>query len=713
MISIYMPVIIILSYSIIVGLIGMDSISRSHRSVQPHIFNPSTSLVTISPFYNALNSIPNQESAEKNQESDSISSKYKKSLHIDDSDILSKKIGLTCNPSNLGYSIKNGEFVFPNYTYPSCSVQTDKNTPKMRIDLDSNTFYMSCEKGDPYYILEPIERKGRLFQYDEILPYYTISEYKNPVKLSTQEYAFGSCDGGETFTNAVNVFRKDAKVLEEAKEKMNSLSPKNKPLIVFMLTVDSFSRRHFYRKLPKTIKYFNNGIKDFSIFDFKLHNVIGQSSIENIVPIFSGNFYLDIPLTESTVPREYDVHKNDSMWTLFKSKGFVTMFGLENCDYYFPNALGRNLNIDHKVRTFYCTARGFMNLDTEIHSRPVQRCIGERMSHWYTLNYANSFSKSYQEVNQWIYIHLNTAHEATGQHAGTLDDDLLETLQNYTEKFSKTHEIAIFLHADHGMRYGNWYQDVEAYQENKLPVFFLIISNTLLSRIPNSINNLIENTERLTVKKDLRATINYLADMPYTVNGKSEEPSKLLNLFLQKSPLNRTCESLNISPFECSCLVIKEIKNYTDDSEFLSLIMKVIEIALFKMNSLVNTPYSGQFGLCKKLTFREILNVYGMALNNKVEEVQIKFGVNENIRAVFEVFAFVGTHTRSEVLISSSYRSSIVSFVYRGNKTRIKVFGIKRKDKYAGICEYTSRSLKIKAEYCICNEDKLSIFSTD
>jgi hypothetical protein len=56
-----------------------------------------------------------------------------------------------------------------------------------------------------------------------------------------------------------------------------------------MLTVDSFSRRHFYRKMKKTIDYFNKGHENFSIFDFKLHNVIGQSSVQNIVPIFSGD----------------------------------------------------------------------------------------------------------------------------------------------------------------------------------------------------------------------------------------------------------------------------------------------------------------------------------------------------------------------------------------------------------------------------------------
>ena len=377
------------------------------------------------------------------------------------------------------------------------------------------------------------------------------------------------------------------------------------------------------------------------------------------------------------------------------------MMGLENCDYYFPNALGRYPTIDHKVRSFYCAARGFLDLETEIFSRPVQRCIGPHMSHWYTLNYTHSFSQNYRGLNQWIYIHLNSAHEATGQHAATLDDDLIDTLSKYMNDLGKDHDIAIFLHADHGMRYGNWYQDIEAYQENKLPVFFLIASKNLLNRIPGSYDNLIANTERLTIKKDLRPTINYLADLPYGTQ-KPGNKGNSVNLFLEKSPLNRTCDSVSISPFDCSCLVVQEIKDYRDDPDFFNLIMKLIDEAIFKINSYTYTPVTGPIRLCSRLTFRTILNVYGLSLNNKVEEVQIKFGVNENLNAVFEVFAFVGTHLRSNVLISSSYRNSIASFVYRGYRSRIKVFGIKRKDKYGGKCEFLSRSLRLRAEFCVC-----------
>ena len=56
-----------------------------------------------------------------------------------------------------------------------------------------------------------------------------------------------------------------------------------------ILTIDSYSRRHFFRKMPKTVKFLNNLNSTFAAFDFKLHNVYGESSTDNMVPVFSGN----------------------------------------------------------------------------------------------------------------------------------------------------------------------------------------------------------------------------------------------------------------------------------------------------------------------------------------------------------------------------------------------------------------------------------------
>jgi hypothetical protein len=59
-------------------------------------------------------------------------------------------------------------------------------------------------------------------------------------------------------------------------------------------------------------------------------------------------------------------------------------------------------------------------------------------------------------------VHVDAAHEATGQHAQTLDDDLVEFLASFMEK-NRDKEVVILFEGDHGMRYGDWFRSVPAF----------------------------------------------------------------------------------------------------------------------------------------------------------------------------------------------------------------------------------------------------------
>ena len=242
-----------------------------------------------------------------------------------------------------------------------------------------------------------------------------------------------------------------------------------------------------------------------------------------------------------------------------------------------------------------------------------------------------------------------------------------------------------------------------------MPVFFLIASKPLIERMPYSYDNLIENTLRLTTKKDLRHTINYLADLPYFTPEKSSR-EKYINLFTEKAFLNRTCEEIGISPFDCSCLDVEEITDIDTSSEFYELILNVIEAGLYKMNSVVHLISSGYYHICKKLTFNKILNIYGTMINNKVESLRIKFSINEDHNAIFEVFSFIGSDNESPVLIPGRSKGPVTTYVYRNHKVRIKIVGVIRIDTYSKFCDNLARSLKIKPEYCICDKKMLDFY---
>ena len=336
------------------------------------------------------------------------------------------------------------------------------------------------------------------------------------------------------------------------------------------------------------------------------------------------------------------------------------------------------------------------------------------MSHYYLLNYTKAFAEEYREVNQFGYLHLNAAHEETGQHAVTLDSDLEQFLSTYLPQMQSTHDLVLFLQGDHGMRYGNWYKDIEAYQENKLPALFVVASDRLLERLPASYDVLWHNSERLVSKRDLRATLLGLARAAYGQEYPVHEEAYLsrdYNLFSEKIPDYRTCRKLQIPPWYCSCLDLKEIEPdvfvSNSDPSLNSLLTLISTEAVHLINSEVYSPLSIPTGLCRKLTFRSVLKAYGLNLGPKMEQIQLEFGVEEHESARFEVYAIVGTENGSHFMRIEKERMPVTPFTYRGYQTKLRVnyrqiIGVQRKDKYKGPCEVVSRENGLRGELCVC-----------
>jgi hypothetical protein len=307
-----------------------------------------------------------------------------------------------------------------------------------------------------------------------------------------------------------------------------------------------------FRKLPNTIKLLDkiNKGEEFAVFDFKIHNILAPTSVDNQVPIFAP---LDRFMFNFEGDQAVDNLGETALWNQLRELGFVSLLGLENCDSYFPKSLGRKPNVDYSAGPFYCMSYDYADYKMEKEAAVKQRCIGPNMSHHHILKYTLEATRLNAEVNQFQYLHLNAGHEATGLHAETLDDDLVEFLKTYLEEFGEGSDIAIFLQADHGMRYGNWFKDLAAYQENKLPSFFFLGSRSLLDSREYSYDTILHNTQRITSKLDIRKTILGLVGLNETFAYSA------LDLLSEKAKNSRTCDVMGINPWDCSCLVFEEI----------------------------------------------------------------------------------------------------------------------------------------------------------
>lgn len=539
-------------------------------------------------------------------------------FYIDSTDDLAK-LGLSCLPDSFGYSITRGNEIFPPYEYPKCSEVNKQNDTYLHINREKNILYMDCPDGsNNKYLVGPFDKR-RLIQREEGYPNWKVNSYKSPINATNFEFGLGSCDiDGEELKQAdmSPIFQKTA--YANAKNLTTQ-----KPRIIFFFTLDSVSRRHFFRKIPKVVSYLNflNQNSSYSVFDFNLHNTLGGDSAENHVPMLGGNLNY---AKETKGNQNKDFLGEKAMWNMFRSKGFISQLLFESCDTNFNEALGRNPKADYVVGPFNCAVERFTSMSFVLKSHS-QRCIGGHQSHFYVMNYTLAVLDMNPDVNHFIYLHIDTAHEGTGQHAATLNEDLYEYLKGFLEKYHN-YEIFMFLQADHGMRYGPWYTEVEGYMEQKLPALFVIASKSLLLQYPNSYNALAVNSQRLISKMDLRETALHLANF-------TEEKKYSINLLTKIAAKARTCDDLEISPWSCSCLAMREINN--PDSNLGLFLDRLKNYAQSIINSYSYTDPQHPIGsVCKKILLGNITKVYQISVNNLQElfKLEVESPTQKNMK---------------------------------------------------------------------------------
>jgi hypothetical protein len=250
-----------------------------------------------------------------------------------DVDIQSKQApndpAIRCIPESFGYTKEQAAKVFPDVDFPSCGEVNDVKHDIIKLDPATDLLTMTCPG---WYWLG----NGA---YEELLgkePYLgTRVKYTGPVKLRNQEeWAFGTCDNDKTtrVEGATYSHRPNPEAVQRAQATMEVLqqeaaetsgSKQTKPLSVIMLTLDSVSRRQFYRKLPQT-KAFLESVDPqlFRVFDFKIHNVMGDNSLPNVWPVFTGKAQPNITESKRNRYKEMveDLVGRDAIWHYLKQQ---------------------------------------------------------------------------------------------------------------------------------------------------------------------------------------------------------------------------------------------------------------------------------------------------------------------------------------------------------------------------------------------------------
>lgn len=637
------------------------------------------------------------------------------SLQLDDTEQLRSLSGqLAVLPELFGYSKEKGELIFPNKTYPRCESQARKTSNWVKLNYETNTLEMLCKRSNYLgaFVTGPIEGI-KISNPTDLRPKWKVREYVGtPMAIpEDHDFAIATClADSKLFELYFHKPRNNTEIHKRLPFKPDS--KRQKPMIILVPVVDSFSRRHFYRKLPLTVDYLNalDQGSDWSVFDFKLHNIIGADTAENMNRVFGEKWVKRFEGNQNV-----DFHGQNAIWTLLKGKGFVTLFGSDACNHNMPMSMGRRPKVDYAVNLFYCALYVYGDYRAAKQFVNHQRCVGSHMSHYYLMNYTLEFSQLYRGRNQWVFAHFTAAHEMTGQHAATLDEDLRDYLRNYTEEFGKDHEIVILLNGDHGMRYGEFLTHQESIQEHRLPAFFFIARKDFLKNYsPETAAVLQHNTQRLNSKPDIRETILALAD--WQAGLQHTKHPRFFNLLSDLIPDSRDCDTADIPIWYCSQYLPEPLPRYvyvprelnyttrTLEEQQLGKLMRDLALEIiYIMNTDAYSPYFMEPGwLCRKLSLGELRNAGFTEISKGRFLVKIMFSVEQSERAEFDAWLLLTPEPyNDEVMKHENYRS--LPIVFRGKRLYFRLIIALRTDKYGGECELYSRRLGLNPQYCICN----------
>lgn len=367
-----------------------------------------------------------------------------------------------------------------------------------------------------------------------------------------------------------------------------------------VILLDSISRPHFYRILPRAVEALHKISHDPKIqattLDFELVQGIGQQTFENIRPFFCGVLEDDNKVTASSKNTRASLGV-EVLYGTFKKWGYQTLFQEDLCWYDVWGSVLTDIEkravpqsdsafkerwkefeekvakkqVDHQgITHFSCTALDKMLRRTNHYDYPQKICLNGKFYSWYFMNYITKVYtalKSDEKAKPLLsYMHFNTGHETNGKRMINMDANMAKFIINMAS-FSDTLTLIL---SDHGHTRTPFRNTKEGGKELYDPLFFMIVPDGVREKLgPQRMNALVTNQKRLFVLKDVHKAFMSLHDrqkmdsVDYSVTG-----------IFSEIPANRTCADLEMLPAaKCKCEGFDEeieIRENADDQKWLA-----------------------------------------------------------------------------------------------------------------------------------------------
>ncbi|KAJ3157262.1 hypothetical protein HDU89_002674 [Geranomyces variabilis] len=363
---------------------------------------------------------------------------------------------------------------------------------------------------------------------------------------STAEAAIVTCGGMEKLVLRAR-WSIDAhnRTLQHADER--TVTSNTKVLDVIVIFLDATSRRHFHRRLGRTVRMLEqaNAEGNTRLFQFFRYSISGFSTGPNSRAMFTG-----------TSPNTLD--SVSPVWEDFARSRFVTAITADTCQDWGASYNPRPaFHFDHEMYAPFCHADFFAEGSNPLGNfkGPYAinaRCLkGARVSDL-ALQYAGSVSPAYPSRNTFVLAWLLEGHEGTGEVLADLDEGLVSLLGSLD--WSKT---ALVIAADHGLHMGlNFAFTRNGAVEHRNPMLAFALPPWLADSEGRG-ETLKANAHKMVSGLDLYATLQGLRKVADPTGfddpdvGKRAQGGK--NLMEVVVPPDRLCSDAGVPQWYCEC----------------------------------------------------------------------------------------------------------------------------------------------------------------
>eukprot|EP00761_Pharyngomonas_kirbyi_P001981 gb/GECH01001985.1/.p1 GENE.gb/GECH01001985.1/~~gb/GECH01001985.1/.p1 ORF type:complete len:720 (+),score=140.62 gb/GECH01001985.1/:1-2160(+) len=434
-------------------------------------------------------------------------------------------------------------------------------------------------------------------------------------------------------TNFHYLAQKSNRETEQDFDHEHSLQSK---LNVLVLLIDSVSRSHFIREMPKTAKFLqernhlqNDPNVDFSSSStsmnkwnslmFTRHAILGKNSAPNKVPLFAGTSFCGAPRTPTTIahfPCPIPLHK--WIWNQYQSSKlqYLTLYGSTVCQEFCGSRKGA---ADPKVfEQFDYVFQGPSCSKWNMYSGKIKEgdrmCAGGAPVSQHLLNYTSQVWNVNSNEPKIGVLSFLEAHRSEREAIQQLDDQVLEFLLKNEENMNSN--TIVMLLSDHGNHHGlskidqsrlNEDQISDMESEHILPLFSMLLPNRFIHENHQDVQNLVHNTDTLTTHYDIYSTLqDLLSKQDPELKSKLPKPEKGQSLF-KSIPISRSCHETGVSLDYCPCIQWKKILSKGEDkknNQYHSISTNHIEFLLSHVNDVIHLNSSN----CRRLELNQILS---------------------------------------------------------------------------------------------------------